>query len=681
MAKYLVIVEAPNKIRSYAKYLGKDFHVVATVGHVIDLPAKNINVKITKDKQTGDYSFDPHYDVMEGKEAIVKKIVDDSTNYQAVYLMTDPDREGEAIAWHVSNQLPANTKTLRASTNSITKAGIDAALKNAGQLDLDIVSSYETRRILDRLVGYKCSYLTQTATGGRSVGRVQSAALRVLAEREREIQNFKPEEYWEITCELLTVAKEKVMAKLVKPDQMDINSKEKAEKILSDLRGSSVSVSKHDVKVAISKPYPPFTTSTLQQSAATILGWNQKKTMNVAQKIYASGDITYHRTDATAISTFNLAKLQGYIQANFTPQYSLKQANVYKTASKNAQEAHEAILPTDPNNLAAGADADEKKLYKLIWQRAIACQMTDSESETVSVRFTKNDYELSANGHRLLFDGWKKVWTYSLSPDVILPKMKVADNLDIIDAKGEQKFTQPPSRYSSASFVKILDKTGIGRPSTFQNITDTLLSRKYIEEKGKAFVCTGLGMAVIDFLKSANFCFIDLNFTAAMETDLDQIANKQAQKEKVLDQFYKRLLQDIDAGKKVKGVAQASGHKCPKCGKDLLKKHSRFGAFYACEDKEACGVITNIAEDGTPLEKKPKEYHSDPCHLCGSKLIKRQSKYGVFFGCSSYPKCKGMRQEDGTPIQPKKDSGGKKKWKKFGKKQKGGDDGSDIPED
>lgn len=670
MAKYLVIVEAPNKTRSYAKYLGKDFHVVATVGHVIDLPAKNINVKITKDKKSGDYSFDPHYDVMEGKEAVVKKIVSDAANYQAVYLMTDPDREGEAIAWHVSNQLPAGTKTFRASTNSITKAGIDAALKNAGSLDLDIVSSYETRRILDRLVGYKCSYLTQTATGGRSVGRVQSAALRILAEREREIQNFKPQEYWDISCELLTLPKEKVQAKLVKPDQMDIDSKAKADKILADLKGAKVAVFKHDTKTVSSKAYAPFTTSTLQQAAATILGWNQKKTMNVAQKIYASGDITYHRTDATAISSFNLAKLQGYIQATFSPKYNPKQPNIYKTASKNAQEAHEAILPTDPNNLIAGADPDEKKLYKLIWQRAIACQMTESETETVSVRFSKDDYELSANGHRLLFDGWKKVWTYSLSPDVLLPAMKVGDSLDVIDATGEQKFTQPPPRYSSASFVKILDKTGIGRPSTFQSITDTLLARKYIEDKGKAFICTDLGLAVIDFLKGANFCFVDLQFTESMEDDLDKIANKQAKKEVVLDLFYKRLLQDIAAGQQIKGAAQPSGHKCPKCAKELMKKHSRFGAFYACEDKENCGVITNIAEDGTPLEKKPKEYYKDPCHLCGEKLVKRTSKYGVFYGCSKYPTCRGMRQEDGTPVEPKEKKPFKKGWKKFGKKKK-----------
>lgn len=677
MAKYLVIVEAPNKTRSYAKYLGKDFHVEATVGHVIDLPPKNINIKIKHDKKANFYTFDPNYDIMEGKEAIVKKIVSAAPNYQAVYLMTDPDREGEAIAWHVSKQLPAGTKIFRASTNSITKAGIDAALQKAGPLDLDLVNSYETRRLLDRIVGYKCSYLTQTATGGRSVGRVQSAALRILAEREQEIKNFVPEEYWDIEAELLTqkTKKEKVKARLTKPDKMDIKNKTMADKIVSDLKGSVVEVVKYDVKQVTNRAYAPFTTSTLQQAAATILGWNQKKTMNVAQKLYAAGDITYHRTDSTSISPTNLGKLRGYIQTAFAPNYLPASANIFKTAAKNAQEAHEAILPTDPNNLTAGSDPDEKKLYKLVWERAIASQMADSLSEGISVKFAYKDYELSANGNRLLFDGWKKVWHYSLSADVLLPQMAVGDKLDAIDIIAEQKFTQPPPRYSDASFVKLLEKTGIGRPSTFANITETLLDRNYVEVKNKVFHVTDLGLKVIDFLKAANFCFIDLNFTSGMENDLDDIAEKKKQKEIVLDDFYKRLLRDIANGQTVKGAAQVSGHKCPKCGKNLLQKHSRFGAFYVCEDKEACGVICNVGEKGEPVEKKQKEYGPDPCQICGAKMVKRQSQYGVFYGCSAYPKCKGMRAEDGSPIEPK--SGDKKPrkggWKKGGKGRKKAD--------
>lgn len=673
MAKYLVVVEAPNKIRSYAKYLGKDYHVLATVGHVIDLPPKKINIKIKHDKKANFYSFDPNYDVMDGKEAIVKQIVSEAAKHQAVYLMTDPDREGEAIAWHVSKQLPAGTTIFRASTNSITKAGIDSALQKASALDLDLVNSYETRRILDRVVGYKCSYLTQTATGGRSVGRVQSAALRILAEREQEIKVFVPEEYWDIEADLLTKKKEKVRARLTKPDKMDIKNKTMADNIVTELKGSVVEIIKYDVKQVTNHAYAPFTTSTLQQAAATILGWNQKKTMSVAQKLYAAGDITYHRTDSTSISPTNIGKLRGYIQSAFAPNYLPASANVFKTAAKNAQEAHEAVLPTDPNNLSAGSDPDEKKLYKMVWERAIACQMTDSISEGISVKFSYKDYELSTNGNRLLFDGWKKVWHYSLSTDVLLPQMAVGDKLDTIDVLAEQKFTQPPPRYSDASFVKLLEKTGIGRPSTFANITETLLNRDYVEVKNKVFHVTDLGLKVVDFLKLANFCFIDLNFTSGMENDLDDIAEKKKKKEIVLDDFYKRLLKDIASGQSVKGAAQVSVHKCLKCGKSLLLKHSRFGAFYACEDKEACGLICNVGENGEPIEKKPKEYGPDLCHLCKEKMVKRQSKYGVFFGCSKYPQCKGMRAEDGSPIEVKEKKPRKNFWKKGKFKKKSGD--------
>ena len=668
--KHLVIIEAPNKIRKMSSYLGSDYHVVATKGHVIDLPAKSINIKIKHDKTANFYNFTPNYQIMDDKGETVKDIVHLASQAQSVLLMTDSDREGEAIAWHVSKQFPAGTSILRASTNSITQAGIDAALKNAGPLDLDLVNSYETRRMVDRICGYKCSYLTQTATGGRSVGRVQSAALRILAEREQEIQQFTPVEYWDIEADLVTSKKEKVKARLSKPDKMDVKNKAIADKIVSDLKGSVVEIIKYDVKQVINRPYAPFTTSTLQQASATILGWNQKKTMNVAQKIYASGDITYHRTDSTSISSTNLGKLRGYVQATFAPNYLPGSANVYKTAAKNAQEAHEAVLPTDPNNTSAGSDADEKKLYKLIWERAIASQMTDSLSESISVRFAHKEYELSANGNRLLFDGWKRVWRYSLSHDVLLPQMAIGDKLDAVDVTADQKFTQPPPRYSDASFVKIMEKTGIGRPSTFANITDTLLNRDYVEVRNKVFHVTDLGLKVVDFLKSANFCFIDLNFTSSMESDLDEIAEKKKQKEIVLDDFYKRLLKDIAMGLTVKGVAQPSGHKCLKCGKDLLLKHSRFGAFYACEDKEECGAICNIGENKEPIEKKPKEYGKDPCQTCGAQMVKRESKFGVFYGCKSYPKCRSMRSEDGTPIEAK--TGGKKGKKTFwkGKRKK-----------
>jgi len=1177
MAKYLVIVEAPNKTKSYAKYLGSDYDVMATVGHVVDLPPAGINIKISKDKTTGDYSFIPNYDVMDGKDAIVKNLVSAASKYKEVYLMLDCDREGEAIAWHVSNQLPPGTVVKRASTNSITKASIQNAIQNAGSIDQPLVNAYEARRLVDRIVGYKCSYITKTATGGRSAGRVQSAALRVLAEREEEIQSFNPQEYWDISADLLTSKKENVTAKLVKPDKMDIDSKAKADKIVSDITGQIVNISEYNVKQATSKPGAPFTTSSVQQSASTYLGWSPKKTMNVAQSLYASGkcilpgemiclddgtvksiekvssknkfissfddpddmkdshkidfrtkdaqitewyripykgkiikirtknglelsmtpdhkvliwnglntewkrsedlsvnniilsarnfgrnrtsvfsfedminryegyfnagifafidtvsaknilinhkdefkestyykylrqgkifldwisnnsdierlgyaiknrsskkevysseflyyfiglflgdghnsgskiifpriiasdeqwqtifnlnnnyrdiknykgknitfggsllrelmtaivgksgkksdiisipefisksredylyrflaglwdsdgcfhlcprsgkvqisyttisetmakqlvvlirslgfsssmhrikgdlknisikingngrmefikeispylivrkkiaiiclkslekrkckndqtkscpvfdlveksrieknmtkqyvskqcfgnshsywnyerhisgrtrpsyigrknlenisivlenellndiskgdldfenisnieafeydgyvydvstsrnsfianglcihNCTYHRTDSTSISPARLSDIRNVIGATLAPNYLPAQARIYKSSAKNAQEAHEAILPSDPSVQQAGNGSDERKLYRLVWERAISSQMTDSQSENIVAKFSYKKYELESRGSRLLFDGWKKVWKYALSQDVILPQMAKGDNLDVVDVDAQQKFTQPPPRYKGASLVRMLEKTGIGRPSTFASIIDTLLARDYIEEQKKLFHVTDIGMKVVAFLKSANFCFIDLQFTANMENDLDDIANNKNSKEKVLDVFYKRLMTDIDNAKQIKQAAVKTGQFCPTCNKELLMRHGKFGSFFTCEDKENCTFKANVGKDGKPEKKAPKVYGTDACQKCQSKMIERKSKYGVFFGCEKFPSCRAMRDSAGDPIEPKKKSF-KKNGKKYSKKK------------
>ncbi len=666
--KYLVVIEAPNKARTIASYLGPDYFVVATKGHCIDLPSNGINISIKKDKSSGFYTFKPNYEINKDKASIVKEIVDLSNQSQMVFLMTDADREGSAIAYHISNQLSKDINFKRASTNSITKSAINEAIKNAGPIDMDMVNSYEARRMLDRLVGYKCSFLTQTATGGKSVGRVQSSALRILAEREKEIIDFKPQEYWDITADLLSSSKDIIISDLKKPDKMEIDSKAKADKIVQDLTKGIAKVTKYDVKNVFANPYPPFTTSTIQQSAHTYLGMDPKKTMSVAQSLYASGLITYHRTDSTAIVPSRLSDIRNYISNNYASKYISAQPNIYKSTVKNAQEAHEAIMPTDINVAKAGASPEEAKLYDLIWKRTIACQMNKSESESISVRFSCKEYELGCNGSRLIFDGWKKVWNYSLSQDVILPLLKVGDELDIIKVNSEQKFTQPPPRFSGASLVKTLEQTGIGRPSTFASIIETLKDRSYIEEQKKVFKVTDLGLSVVSFLKSVNFCFIDLNFTANMENDLDDISNKLKLKENVLDLFYKQLLQDIDRAKTIKTTSQKTGHLCPNCGKDLLKKHSRFGPFYGCSDKDNCGTIMNIGDDGSPVAKKVvvKQYGKDPCPTCNGKMVLRNSKMGEFYGCESYFKgCRGMRDKNGAPIEPKKPTG-----KKFFKRKK-----------
>lgn len=665
MSKYLVIIEGPGKIKKFTAALGKDYKVLATYGHCIDLPSKGINIKIKQDTK-GVYEFTPNYKVMDDKKNIVSDLVSEAKKYQMTYLMTDPDREGEAIAWHIANHLPKSVKTCRASTNTLTKVSILKAIKSASTIDIDMVKSYETRRMLDRIVGYKCSYLTKSATGGTSVGRVQSAALRLIAEREQEIKKFKPEEYWEIKTELLSSAKDKFWGNLVDPDKMTIKEKKSADKIVKVVKGKVLACSKHQVKQQSSRPSASFTTSTLQQASSTFLGMSQSKCMFAAQKLYESGDITYHRTDSVSLSKEGLTEIRDFIKATFPANYQTASPNYFKNTAKNAQEGHEAIRPSDVTKLGAGADSDQRRLYEMIWQRSVSSQMEDAQYERIVAQFEIKEYAFETRGSRQLFDGWRKVWSYGGGADVLLPSMSVGDKFDSIDITSEQKFTQPPPRYSSASFVKTLEKEGIGRPSTFESITKTLKARSYIEMKAKSFQATDLGIGVVEFLKRANFCFIDLQFTSAMESDLDLIAESKETKENVLHKFYVRLLTDIDAGKLIKDQGQVTKFNCPDCKKPLQMKHGKFGSFFSCEDRKECKYTANVGENGEPKEKeppKPKVYGKDPCHLCGEKMIERTSKYGSFTGCSKYPKCRGMRDAAGDPIVKKK-----KVWKKKGKK-------------
>jgi len=666
MSKYLVIIEGPGKISKFAAALGRDYKVIASKGHCIDLPAKGINVKITEDKKTNFYSFVPNYQIMDDKKTIVSDLVSLAKSHQITYLMTDPDREGEAIAWHIANILPKSIKIERAATNSITKGEIVKAIKNSRAIDQDLVNSYETRRILDRIVGYKCSFLTTTATGGRSVGRVQSAALRILADREEAIQAFVPEEYWEIKADLLSATKDKLTVDLVDPKSRDIKNKTAAEKIKKALVDSVAEVTKYDNKQRKNRPYPPLTTSTLQQSAISMLGFTQSRAMSAAQKLYEGGHITYHRTDSTSISAEGLKNIRDYIQVVQPNAYSTAKPNFFKTTAKNAQEAHEAIRPTDVTVLTAGVDQDQRRLYELVWKRAVSCQMADSVSDQVSIRFKSGKYELGISGSTLVFDGWKKVWTYALSQDVSLPVLAVGDKLDVKKVSTEQKFTQPPPRFSEASITKELEKTGIGRPSTYEQTMRTLRNRDYIELQKKAFHVTPLGLRVNKFLVNSNFCFIDLKFTADMEDDLDKISDAKQKKEDVLHTFYVRLLKDIDNGKKIKEQNEQTKVACPDCGKMLLMKHSRAGqSFFACTDKETCKFTGNVDDKGQIAKKKVAVQSTHLCPLCKEMMYERQSKFGKFFGCSAFTKgCRGMRDSSGEPIMKKKKKYTKKKYTK-----------------
>ena len=660
MAKYLVIVESPSKATKIGQYLGKDYYVMASKGHVIDLPAKGLNVDIKK-------NFEPHYEIMEDKVDTVAKIVSEAKKAEIVYLMSDPDREGEAIAFHISNHLPKNTVFKRATTNSITKEAVKKAIDEASDINIPLVDSYEARRILDRLVGYKCSYLTQSATGGKSAGRVQSAALRALSDREKEIKAFVPQEYWDINAEVLTQKKDKILTRLTKPEKMEVSNEEKANTIVSYLTKKTASVSKYETKEVPSSPYAPFTTSTLQQTAATVLGWSQDKTMSVAQALYENSFITYMRTDSPYIEPATIAGLRTEIQGRFGPKYLPDKTNYYAPKSKNAQEAHEAIRPTHVEvEQINELESDHKKLYNLIWRRTVASQMEKSRSLSASVRFAVGPYELGANGNTLIFDGWKKVWQYALSDDTLLPVLNVGDKCEIIDVSSEQKFTQPPSRYSKSSITKLYEETGIGRPSTYASITKTLIARKYIDLLKNSYQVTALGLKVSEFLEKSGFCFIDLDFTSKMEEKLDRITNKEAKKLDTLSEFWERLQKDITNAKSLKANASQTDFPCPKCKNMLALKHSKFGPFFACSEQKECGYTAIVGPDGEPKEKPPKEYGSEPCQLCSAKMVKRNSKMGGFFGCEKFPTCRGMRNLQGEPIEQKKTEG-KKPWKKWKK--------------
>jgi len=668
----LVLVESPAKAKTIQKYLGSDYKVMATVGHIIDLPKNKISVDIKND-------FKPTFQVMPDKKDIAKKIKDLSKQAEEVIIMTDPDREGSGMAANILDQLISNkSKVKRASTNSITKSSVQEAIKKAGSIDNNAVDSYLARRILDRICGYRASFPVKQATGGPSVGRVQSAGLRIIAEREEEIQNFKPIIYWPIEAILKTDKNEKFGAKITKPKPLKISSKEEAEKIIDTFKKSDIKVSKYDKKEVKSNPYPPFITSTMQQTASTVLGFSPKRTMDVAQSLYQKSAITYHRTDSFNIIPDFVNTIRDHIKSNFDSKYLPKTTNAYKSKAKHSQEGHEAIRPTDLSvkEYLSGSD-DEKKLYELIWRRTVSSQMTPANFERISAEFSAGKFVLGANGSRRLFDGYQKVWVYSFSKDQYIPSLKVGDLVDIEKIWTEKKETQPPPRYTEASLGKELEKKEIGRPATYASIYETLKNRGYMEIKKKSIYATLLGMKVSKFLVENHFCFVDYDFTKSMEEDLDLIAENKKDKLETLKEFWETLKSDLETAKKVKKDKEKTNYPCPKCKKKgidsiLLLKHSKYGAFFSCENysnkENKCDYKANVGEDGSPVEKVKKEvvYSEYKCPKCNKKMIEREGPYGKFYGCQNFTKgCYGMRNSDGEEVINKK-----KKWKKKKKKKK-----------
>jgi DNA topoisomerase-1 len=673
MAKYLVIIESPGKLKSYQKYLGSEYEIVPSYGHVMDLPKKgSIGVDFKKD-------FAATYVVMDDKADVLSSIVSKAQKADKVYLMTDPDREGTGIASMIASQFSPSVKYCRAATASITKPAILEAIANAGAIDQRMVDSFETRRILDRIVGWKTSFLVKQATGGTSAGRVQSAALRVLAEREKEIQSFIPVEYWPVDALLQTESKQRIQAHVTDPDQMATTTETLALAVKGVIEKGPVVVIAYDTKRTPYNPQPPFTTSKLQASASSMFGWSQDKTMKIAQDLYEQGSITYMRTDSTYIETGPMNLLRDQVAAKYGKEYLTDTPNVYK-AGKNAQEAHEAIRPTNMEDATVGS-GDEQALYRLIFKRTLASQMKAEVREQVSATFKAGKtVVLKASGARQLFPGWKKCWDYKEASDTYLPELRVGDPMEVLEVDYEQKFTTPPPRYGVATFNSKLEELGLARPSTLATVTKTLQARDYIETKGNSHHVTELGLRVTEFLMKNDFCFVDTHFTRDMEDKLDDILECKAEKLSVLSDFWKRLDTDIKRAGTNKDAANRTDFPCPECKKNglshfLVQKFSRFGPFFSCEartDKAIkCEYTAIVGPEGQPITKVKKVLNESAhcCDVCGQKLIIRDGQYGQYLGCRNWKddKCKGFWQMDGTRKPPS--SGKKRFWKKKGSKK------------
>ncbi|OGH02241.1 MAG: DNA topoisomerase I [Candidatus Levybacteria bacterium RIFCSPHIGHO2_01_FULL_37_17] len=659
--KNLVIVESPTKARTIGRFLGEDYKILASMGHIMDLPKSKISVDIEKD-------FAPDYQQMPDKKKTISELKSEGKTAENIFLATDPDREGEAIAAHVAQvlkELKTKAKFSRVVFHEITKEAIAEAFKNPREIDVNLVDAQTARRVLDRLVGYNLSpVLWRKVRRGLSAGRVQSVALRLIVEREREIEAFKKEPYWTISVELthstgsgqenkettsfeLTeINKEKIeiSTKISLYDgeykfvKTTIDTEKKASQINEDLKTKNFVVSDVAKKESTRTPPPPYTTSTLQQDGARRMGLSGKRTMQLAQKLYEEGFITYHRTDSYFVADSARKQMYSYVKSQFGEKYVSEKPRFYRNTSKNAQEAHEAIRPTNVGN--SGSKISEAlgpqygKLYELIWRRALATAMSDAliESTAVMVDAGEGKYTLKTNGSVLLFEGFLKINPQALE-DKRLPEFKKDEKLEFISSKSEEHETLPPPRYNDASIIKTLEEKGIGRPSTYATIISTIESRAYIEREEGRFKPTSVGIAVNDFLVS-NFSDVDdIPFTASMEDELDMISRGEKQWVPVIREFYtpfEKDLKNVADAARVKIAVEETDTVCPLCGKgNLVVRHGRFGKFLSCSTFPDCKYTA-------PLVNKTDLI----CPKDGGQIVIKKTRRGrKFYGCSNYPKC------------------------------------------
>ena len=639
MSKNLVIVESPTKTKAIEKYLGSDYKVVSSKGHIRDL-ATSGKFGFGVDLEN---HFEPNYVAIKGKKKDITALKKDAEKAKMVYLATDPDREGEAISWHLKDALQLKDEEYeRVVFNEITKNVVKDAFNHTRKIDDDLVHSQETRRILDRIIGFRLSKLMQSKTGGKSAGRVQSVALKLIVDREREIESFKEEEYWTVTAKFTDM---EASLDTVDGKKADLKTEEETDKVIDGLDSKFV-ISNYETKSKKKASKYPFITSTMQQEAISKLGFSSKKTMQVAQKLYEGIDIendtigliTYMRTDSVRLSDEFIKPSYAYIRDSYGEEYI---GHVKKSKKReNVQDAHEAIRPSSinrtPDSIKKYLTKDEFKLYEMIYARALASLMADAKLNQTTITLDNNNTTFKTTGSVLIFEGYLKVYgKFESSEDKVLPKLKVNDELVADEIVKDQHFTKPPARYTEAKLIKAMEELGIGRPSTYASTISTLTQRGYVKIIEKKLNPTEVGITTTDKLQEFFSDLINVKYTAKMEEDLDKVAEGKKIWYKILESFYKEFEPEVENAfdKMEKKEDEETGEVCPNCGKPMVIKNGRYGKFEACSGYPECKYIK-------PKEKAPQVEVCD-CPKCGGKIVERKTKRGkVFYGCSNFPKCK-----------------------------------------
>lgn len=674
----LVIVESPAKAKTIRKYLGDGYEVIASMGHIRDLPASQLGIDIEN-------NYEPKYINIKGKAKLIKEIKSYAKKSEKVYLATDPDREGEAISWHLAYILGLDINdNNRVTFGEITKKGVETGMKAPRAIDINLFDAQQARRILDRLVGYKLSpFLWRKIRRGLSAGRVQSVAVRLIVDREREIEAFKPEEYWNIDALLASEKyKKSFSARLsgdVNGNKISVTNKEQSDKILSDLDGKDFVISKITKGSRKKHPAPPFITSTLQQEASRRLGYTATRTMRAAQILYegvdikglgTTGLITYMRTDSLRLSDEAVENAKKYITSAYGEKYAYAGKRVYKSKNAaNTQDAHEAIRPANPaltpDEVEKSISGDTAKLYRLIWSRFIASQMADCVQDTMSVDITAGDYLFKANGYTVAFDGFTALYEEATDEkekkETALPKLGEGETLTLKEISPEQKFTQPPARFTEATLIKALEENGIGRPSTYAPIITTITDRGYVEREQKKLKPTALGIVTNDLMQSQFPNIVNVKFSAEMEKNLDRIESGKEDWHHIINDFYTDFSASLEKAeenmqdKKLKVPEEETDEICELCGRKMVIKQGRYGKFLACPGFPECKNTRKITQAA-----------SGECPKCGSKILRRKSKRGrVYYGCEKNPECDFMSWDE--PTDSKCPKCGKTLFKKVGK--------------